>query len=92
MEITAYRLLYGNIHDFKMTAMHVESEISRYGIRSVGATGVPLALADRGQGQKGIEIRIQSPVHSSFRATRSREVRVSSLLKVVCSESRTSSA
>ena len=34
MEVTAYRMLYDNIHDFKTTAHHVESEIQRYGIRS----------------------------------------------------------
>ena len=27
MEITAYRLFYDNIHDFKTTAVHVEAEI-----------------------------------------------------------------
>ena len=34
MEISAYRLLYDNIHDFKTTALHVEAEIRRYGIRN----------------------------------------------------------
>ena len=34
MEVTAYRIFYDNIHDFKTTAMHVESEIRRHGIRS----------------------------------------------------------
>ena len=33
MEVTAYRMLYDNIHDFKTTARHVESEIQRHGIR-----------------------------------------------------------
>ena len=41
MEISAYRLFYDNIHDFKMTAMHVESEIGRHGIRSGVAEEVP---------------------------------------------------
>ena len=33
MEVSAYNLLYDNIHDFKTTAMHVESEIKHHGIR-----------------------------------------------------------
>ena len=33
MDISAYRLLYDNIHDFKTTALYVEAEIKRYGIR-----------------------------------------------------------
>ena len=32
MEVTPNRLLYDNIHDFKSTANHVESEIKRHGI------------------------------------------------------------
>ena len=35
------RLLYDNIHDFKATAMHVESEIKRHGIRSDSEAAVP---------------------------------------------------
>ena len=34
MEVTAYRLFYNNIHDFKTTAIHIESEIRNLGIRS----------------------------------------------------------
>lgn len=34
MDTAAYRLLYDYIHDFKTTAVHVESEIRRHGIRS----------------------------------------------------------
>ena len=41
MEVTAYRLLYDNIHDFKTTAMHVESEIRRHGILSHSDQAVP---------------------------------------------------
>ncbi len=41
MEITAYRLLYDNIHDFRTTAVHVESEIKRHGIRSGSYDDVP---------------------------------------------------
>lgn len=41
MEVAAYRLLYDNIHDFKTTAMHVDSEIRRLGIRSDSAEAVP---------------------------------------------------
>ena len=41
MEITAYRLLYDNVHDFKTTARHVESEIRRYGICSDSNEAVP---------------------------------------------------
>ena len=41
MERAAYRLLYDNIHDFKATAKHVESEIIRYGIRSDSDDPVP---------------------------------------------------
>ena len=41
MEIAAYRLLCDNIHDFKMTAVHVETEIRRHGIRSDGVEEVP---------------------------------------------------
>lgn len=32
MEVTAFRLLYDNIHDFKTTAIYVESEIRRHGL------------------------------------------------------------
>ena len=41
MEVTAYRLLYDNIHDFKTTARHVETEIQRHGIRHNGDDPVP---------------------------------------------------
>ena len=41
MEVTAYRLLYDNIHDFKTTAMHVESEIRRHGLRDNSFDAVP---------------------------------------------------
>ncbi len=41
MEVAAYRLLYDNIHDFKTTAMHVDSEIRRHGIRSDGNDAGP---------------------------------------------------
>ena len=41
MELAAYRLLYDNVHDFKVTAMQVESEIGRHGIRSNGTDAVP---------------------------------------------------
>ena len=41
MERAAYRLLYDNIHDFKTTAMHVESEIVRCGICSDSEDPVP---------------------------------------------------
>ena len=41
MEVTAYRILYDNIHDFKTTANHVESEIERHGIRDKSDTAVP---------------------------------------------------
>ena len=41
LEPTAYRLLYDSIHDFKTTAMHVESEIIRHGIRDEGNDAVP---------------------------------------------------
>jgi len=34
MDTSAYRLLYDYTHDFKTTAVHVESEIRRHGIRS----------------------------------------------------------
>ena len=33
MEIAALRLIYDNIHDFKTTAMHVDLEIRRLGVR-----------------------------------------------------------
>ena len=39
--VTAFRLLYDNIHDFKSTAMNVESEIKRHGIRNDGYDAVP---------------------------------------------------
>ena len=32
MEVAAFRLFYDNIHDFKTTALHVDSEIQRLGI------------------------------------------------------------
>lgn len=41
MEITAYRLLYDNIHDFKAAAVHVDSETRRLGIRSESRDEVP---------------------------------------------------
>ena len=41
MEVTAYHLLYDNIHDFKTTAMHVESEIRRHGLRDNSLDAVP---------------------------------------------------
>ena len=41
MEVNAYRLFYDNIHDFKTTALHVESEIKRHGIRSNSDDAVP---------------------------------------------------
>ena len=41
MDINAHRLLYDNIHDFKTTATHVESEIKRYGIRNDSNEPVP---------------------------------------------------
>ena len=41
MERAAYRLFYDNIHDFKTTAMHVEAEIIRNGIRSDSNDPVP---------------------------------------------------
>lgn len=41
MELSAYRLLCDNIHDFKATAMHVDSEIRRHGIRSDSEEPVP---------------------------------------------------
>lgn len=41
MEFTAYRLLYDNIHEFKATAMYVEAEIRRHGIRSDGNNAAP---------------------------------------------------
>ena len=33
MNVSAFRLLYDNIHDFKQTAVLVEAEINRSGIR-----------------------------------------------------------
>lgn len=41
MEIAAYRLFYDNIHDFKTTAMHVDSEIRRLGLCDDGDDPVP---------------------------------------------------
>ena len=41
MEVTAYSLLYDNIHDFKTTAMRVESEIKSHGILSHSNEAVP---------------------------------------------------
>ena len=41
MEVTAYRLLYDNIHDFKTTASHIETEIRRHGIRDNSDDPVP---------------------------------------------------
>lgn len=41
MDINAHRLLYDNIHDFKTTALHVESEIERHGIRNDSNEPVP---------------------------------------------------
>ncbi|MCY3819337.1 MAG: hypothetical protein OXH52_08240 [Gammaproteobacteria bacterium] len=41
MDVSAYRLLYDNIHDFKTTARLVESEIKRHGIRDDSQDPVP---------------------------------------------------
>ncbi len=41
MEVTAYRLLYDNIHDFKTTASRIETEIRRHGIRDNSDDPVP---------------------------------------------------
>ena len=41
MEVTAYHLSYDNIHDFKATAIHVESEIRRHGLRDNSFDAVP---------------------------------------------------
>lgn len=41
MELSAYQLLYDNVHDFKTTAVHVESEIRRHGICSDSDEAVP---------------------------------------------------
>ena len=41
MEVAAFRLLYDNIHDFKTTAVHIESEIMRHGLNSDTDEEVP---------------------------------------------------
>lgn len=41
LETHAFQLLYDNIHDFKTTAMHVDLEIKRHGIRSDSGDTVP---------------------------------------------------
>ena len=41
LDQAAYRLLYDNIHDFKATAVHVDSEIRRLGIRDNDHHAVP---------------------------------------------------
>ena len=41
MERAAFHLFYDNIHDFKTTAMHIESEIAHHGIRSDSNDPVP---------------------------------------------------
>ena len=41
MEVAAYRLFYDNIHDFKTTAMNVDSEIRRIDISDHGDDPVP---------------------------------------------------
>ena len=41
MEVAAYRLFYDNIHDFKTTAMHVDSEVRHLGVRDEGDDPVP---------------------------------------------------
>ena len=41
MEISAYRMLYDSIHEFKATAAQVESEITRRGIQSEGQEVAP---------------------------------------------------
>ena len=40
MEIAGFRLLYDNIHNFKTTAMHVDSEIRRLGLLNDGDDAV----------------------------------------------------
>ena len=41
MKSAAFRMLYDNIHDFKNAAVHVESEIARYALRSDSDDIVP---------------------------------------------------
>lgn len=41
MEVSAYNLLYDNIHDFKTTAMRVESEIKHHGMKRDSEEEVP---------------------------------------------------
>ena len=41
MDVHAHRLMYDNIHDFKTTAAHVESEIKRHGIQHDNNALVP---------------------------------------------------
>ena len=47
MEASAFRLLYDNVHDFKTTALHVEAEIRRLGIRPDSDKPVPGAKGRR---------------------------------------------
>lgn len=61
MEVTAYNLLYDNIHDFKTTAVHVESEIRRHGIRSDSEEEVPGM-----KGRKHIDMWVSMKIVSHF--------------------------
>ena len=47
MDVNAIRLLYDNIHDFKTTAMLVEADIGRWGVRNDSDEPVPGAKGRR---------------------------------------------
>ena len=47
MDISAHRLMYDNIHDFKRTSAYVESEIKRLGVRHDSDELVPGAKGKR---------------------------------------------
>jgi len=63
VELSAYQLLYDNIHDFKTTAMHVESEIRRHGIRSDSDDTVP-KMQGRRHREMWVSMKTGFPLHS----------------------------
>ena len=60
MDLSAYRILYDNIHDFKTTAAHIESEIKRLGIHDKSHDAVP---AVQGRTQHDMWVSMKTVSH-----------------------------
>ena len=77
MKPAAYRLLYDNIHDFKNVAIHVESEIERYGLRADNFDTVPGA-----NGQTHHEMWLSMKAVSHFNLGTALELMLKLLLRI----------